>query len=171
MKRAMKRTASLLLCAVMAAAVFLMPAAAVGAEPAGYEEQLLPIMGWSSWNQFGSEGINEDVCLRQMELLEEYGLASLGYTYLNIDDGWQGGRDPDTGLVRANPDKFPNGMKYIADAAHDKGLKAGIYTDAGADTCASSSKREGDQSWNNLPANGYGLGVGLYEHDDEDLRL
>ena len=87
MKSAMKKTASLLLCAALTAAVFLMPAAAVGAEPAGYEEQLLPIMGWSSWNHFGSEGINEDVCLRQMELLEEYGLARLGYTYLNIDDG------------------------------------------------------------------------------------
>ena len=171
MKSAMKKTASLLLCAALTAAVFLMPAAAVGAEPAGYEEQLLPIMGWSSWNHFGSEGINEDVCLRQMELLEEYGLARLGYTYLNIDDGWQGGRDPGTGLVRANPEKFPNGMKYIADTAHNLGLKAGIYTDAGADTCASSSKREGDHSWNNLPANGYGLGVGLYENDDADLRL
>ena len=171
MKRTIERIISLLICAVLAAAVFPALAAAADEEPAGYEERLLPIMGWSSWNHFGSEGINEEVCLRQMELLDEYGLARLGYTYLNIDDGWQGGRDPETGLVRANPVKFPHGMKYIADAAHDRRLKAGIYTDAGADTCASASKREGDHDWNNLPANGFGLGVGLYEHDDEDLRL
>ena len=171
MKKTMEKLVSLLLCAVLAAAVFPAPAMAADGDPAGYEEQLLPIMGWSSWNHFGSEEINEEVCLRQMELLDEYGLAELGYTYLNIDDGWQGGRDPDTGLVRANPEKFPNGMKYIADAAHEMGLKAGIYTDAGEDTCASSSKREGDHSWNNLPATGYGLGVGLYGHDDADLRL
>ena len=172
MRWAVGKLVSLLLCAVLATAVFPVSVAATAEEnPASYEEQLLPIMGWSSWNHFGSEGINEDVCLRQMELLDKYGLAQLGYTYLNIDDGWQGGRDPDTGRVRANAEKFPNGMKFIADAAHDMGLKAGIYTDAGADTCASSSKREGDHSWNNLPANGYGLGVGLYEHDDADLRL
>ena len=171
MRRTVEILVSLLLCAALTAAVFPVPAAAADQEPADYEEQLLPIMGWSSWNRFGSEGINEEVCLRQIELLEEYGLARLGYTYLNIDDGWQGGRDPDTGLVRANQEKFPNGMKYIADAAHNTGLKAGIYTDAGADTCASVSKREGVNDWNNLPANGYGLGVGLYGHDDEDLRL
>lgn len=171
MKKTVEKLVSLLLCAALVAAVFSAPAAAVGEDPAAYEEQLLPIMGWSSWNHFGSENINEDVCLRQMALLDEYGLSELGYTYLNIDDGWQGGRDPDTGLVRANPEKFPNGMKYITDAAHNMGLKAGIYTDAGADTCASSSKREGDHGWNNLPANGCGLGVGLYAHDDTDLRL
>ena len=171
MKKTVEKWISLLLCAVLAAAVFPATAGAADTASPAYEEQLLPIMGWSSWNHFGSEDINEEVCLRQMELLDEYGLAALGYTYLNIDDGWQGGRDPDTGLVCANPEKFPNGMKSVADAAHSLGLKAGIYTDAGADTCASSSKREGDHSWNNLPANGYGLGVGLYGHDDADLRF
>ena len=170
-KYTVDKIVSLLLCAVMTFLVFPAFSAAAGGDTEAYDEQLLPIMGWSSWNHFGSENINEEVCLRQIELLKEYGLAELGYTYVNIDDGWQGGRDPDTGLVRPNSEKFPDGMKYIADTAHRNGLKAGIYTDAGADTCASSSKREGDHDWNNLPANGYGLGVGLYGHDDEDLRL
>ena len=135
----------------------------------GYEEQLLPIMGWSSWNAFANK-ISEESFIEQMDLMEEYGLIDVGYNYFNIDDGYQAGRDPQTGIVRTNYEKFPNGMKYIADYAHKLGMKAGIYSDAGDNTCASRANGEGNSDYQNKPGTGGGIGVGLYQHDEADLR-
>ena len=135
----------------------------------GYEERLTPIMGWSSWNEFANN-INQDIFISNMDLMEKYGLIDVGYEYFNIDDGYQGGRDSNTGLVTHNKAKFPNGMKYIADYAHSKGLKAGIYSDIGYDTCASGANGEGNKDYQNKPGTGYGLGVGLLDHEEEDLE-
>ena len=150
------------------------PAAAQGkaadtADAPAYEERLTPIMGWSSWNEFNVE-ISETLFKEQMDLMVEYGLVDAGYEYFNVDDGYQGGRDPDTGLVKNHPVRFPNGLKVIADYAHARGMKAGIYTDAGKNTCASRANGEGDKPHNGRPGSGYGLGVGLYGHEEEDLR-
>ena len=114
-----------------------------------------PTMGWSSWNTYGV-GISEDLIKRQTDALVKRGLKDAGYQYINIDDGYFGGRDED-GHLLIHPTRFPNGMKVVVDYIHSKGLKAGIYSDAGKNTCA--SFHGGDI---------IGKGVGLYGHDQED---
>lgn len=116
-----------------------------------------PLMGWASWNAYSND-INEERIYSQAERLVDLGLADLGYIYVNTDDGWQKGRNTETELVTVHPDRFPSGMKDLADKIHALGLKAGIYSDAGEYTCASAY---GD------PDN---VDVGLYGHDDEDLH-
>lgn len=93
-----------------------------------------PQMGWNSWNKFASN-INEQLVRETADVLVEKGLADAGYIYLNIDDTWHGERD-ERGFITANGDKFPSGMKALADYIHSKGLKFGIYSDAGEQTCA-----------------------------------
>ncbi|MCF0172707.1 MAG: alpha-galactosidase [Bacteroidales bacterium] len=116
-----------------------------------------PTMGWSSWNTFMLD-INEQLIREQADALVEGGFAELGYNFINIDDGFQIPRDS-AGHFRYNENLFPSGMRALADYIHSKGLKAGIYTDAGDNTCGSENRYE------------YGLGVGLYGHETEDCRL
>ena len=61
------------------------------------------------------------------KFIAESGLASKGYTYVNIDDCWQVARDPITGVIIADPVTFPSGIKALADYVHSYGLKLGIY--------------------------------------------
>ncbi|WP_163514274.1 glycoside hydrolase family 27 protein [Gelidibacter japonicus] len=117
-----------------------------------------PIMGWSSWNNF-RVNINEDVIKAQADFMVSSGMAQAGYTYINVDDGFFAGRD-DHGNLLVHPVRFPNGMKVISDYIHSKGLKAGIYSDAGINTCAS--------HWDN---DTIGVGSGLMGHDRKDLKL
>jgi len=116
-----------------------------------------PIMGWSSWNYFKTE-ISEDIICRQADALISTGLADAGYVYVNIDDGFTDGRGED-GRIRIDTTKFPNGMKVVADYVHSLGLKAGMYSDAGDNTCASRDVQP------------YGLNVGLYGHEVEDCKM
>ena len=116
-----------------------------------------PIMGWSSWNYFKTE-ISEEVICGQADALISTGLAEAGYKYVNIDDGFTDGRGED-GRIRIDTTKFPNGMKAVADYIHSIGLKAGMYSDAGDNTCAS------------LNVKPYGLNVGLYGHEFEDCKM
>jgi len=129
------------------------------------QKRLTPIMGWASWNNYHAK-IDEDILIKQMDALVSTGLADAGYTYFNIDDGFFGGRASD-GTLRLDPRKFPNGMKKFADRAHEKGLFAGIYSDAGKDTCASIWD-SADVTHNGV---NYGKGVGLYGYEEKDLRL
>ncbi len=115
-----------------------------------------PTMGWSSWNAYGFK-INESIIKSQADALVTTGLKDAGYIYLNIDDGFFGGRDGD-GKLLIHPTRFPNGMRTVVDYIHSKGLKAGIYSDAGKNTCAS--------YWG---GDTIGIGVGLYGHDQEDI--
>ena len=92
-----------------------------------------PPMGWISWNLFEGN-INEDIVKQIADAFIENDLKSAGYEYIIIDDLWQGGRD-ESGRLFPDPDKFPNGMKSLADYVHDKGLKFGIYTDIAQYTC------------------------------------
>ncbi|MBR2379506.1 MAG: alpha-galactosidase [Paraprevotella sp.] len=117
-----------------------------------------PTMGWSSWNAYGFK-INENIIKSQADAIVSTGLMDAGYIYLNIDDGFFGGRDSE-GHLLIHPTRFPNGMRPIVDYIHAKGLKAGIYSDAGKNTCA--SYWGGDE---------IGVGVGLYGHDQEDIDL
>lgn len=96
----------------------------------------VPAMGWNSWNTFADK-INEEVVMRSADIMAESGLKEAGYEYIVIDDCWSLlDRDKD-GKLQADPDKFPHGMKYVADYVHSKGLKFGMYSCAGAITCAS----------------------------------
>ena len=93
-----------------------------------------PQMGWSTWNKFQGN-ISEEIIKGIADAMVESGLRDAGYTYINIDDCWHGKRD-DNGFIQADYVKFPNGMKAVADYVHSKGLKLGIYSDAGTGTCA-----------------------------------
>ena len=96
---------------------------------------LTPPMGWNSWNTFGTD-INEKLVKDIADKFIELGLKDAGYEYLVLDDGWMAkDRDADGNLI-ADPIKFPNGMKALADYIHSKGLKFGLYNCAGSQTCA-----------------------------------
>lgn len=95
---------------------------------------LTPQMGWSSWNNFQGN-INEDIIKSIVDAMVASGLKDAGYTYINIDDCWHGKRDAD-GFIQADPKHFPHGIKALADYVHSRGLKLGIYSDAGSETCA-----------------------------------
>ncbi len=115
-----------------------------------------PTMGWSSWNTFALN-INENTIKQTAAAMKSKGYAKVGYVYCNIDDGYFGGRDAKTGQLLIHPTRFPNGLKPVVDYIHSQGLKAGIYSDGGYDTCG--SYHGGDKD---------GVGVGLYKHDQQD---
>lgn len=97
--------------------------------------KLTPPMGWNSWNTFGPH-INEQLIFETADAIVAEGLLEKGYEYLVIDDCWSlKERDENERLV-ADPEKFPHGMKAVADYVHSKGLKFGIYSCAGNLTCA-----------------------------------
>lgn len=128
------------------------------------ERKLTPVMGWSSWNSFKG-AINYERVKSQMDALVSLGLRDLGWTYVNIDDCFQDGRDPVTGRLRVNEKKFPGGykaMRSLTDYAHSLGLKAGIYSDAGDNACSSGG---GDGS---VPA---GRDVGFWRHEVDDANM
>lgn len=92
-----------------------------------------PPMGWNSWNKFACN-VNEQLIREIADALVTTGLKDAGYTYINIDDCWHGDRDS-LGFIHPDPKRFPSGMKALADYIHGKGLKMGIYSDAGSQTC------------------------------------
>jgi hypothetical protein len=120
------------------------------------DRPLTPIMGWSSWNHFYTN-ISEQLIKEQADFMVSTGMKSAGYSYINIDDGYFGGRDGQ-GNLKYHKTRFPNGMKTVADYIHAKGLKAGLYSDAGINTCGSMYNKDTT-----------GAGSGLYGHDVQDL--
>ena len=110
---------------------------------------LTPQMGWDSWNHFRCN-VNQTVMQDTADAFIKYELDKLGYMYVNIDDCWTGSRDSNK-IIVPNPEKFPDfrGMiKYI----HSKGLKFGLYSDAGTNTCA---RRPGSLGYVEIDANTY----------------
>ena len=95
---------------------------------------LTPPMGWNTWKTFAGD-INETKIREIADVIVSSGMKKAGYQYLIIDDCWQGGRDS-LGFIYADRQKFPSGMKALADYVHSKGLKFGIYSDPGDSTCA-----------------------------------
>ncbi|PIN08188.1 Alpha-D-galactosidase (melibiase) [Handroanthus impetiginosus] len=93
-----------------------------------------PQMGWNSWNFFACD-INEKVIRETADALVSTGLAKLGYIYVNIDDCWSEPVRDLKGQLVTDSKTFPSGIKALADYVHSKGLKLGIYSDAGAFTC------------------------------------
>lgn len=94
-----------------------------------------PPMGWNTWNTFG-HNINEELVLQSAQTMVETGLRDLGYTYVVIDDTWTLKQRDAAGRLVADPEKFPHGIKWLADQVHALGLKFGIYSCAGFQTCA-----------------------------------
>jgi alpha-galactosidase len=92
-----------------------------------------PPMGWNSWNKFGCN-IDEAKIRGVADALASSGMKEAGYQYIIIDDCWQKDRAVD-GTIQADPERFPSGIKALADYVHSKGLKFGLYSDAGAKTC------------------------------------
>ncbi|MFV0505087.1 MAG: glycoside hydrolase family 27 protein [Bacteroidales bacterium] len=127
-------------------------------EPKVSEKQSSPMMGWASWNSYRAN-INENIIKDQANALVELGLDKFGYNFVNIDDGFFGGRDS-CGNLLSHKEKFPNGMKSTAQHIHSLNLKAGIYSDAGINTCASYWDKDT-----------IGVGMGLYGHEEQDLNL
>ena len=92
-----------------------------------------PPMGWNSWNRFGCN-VSAELIRGMADAMVSSGMRDAGYQYVVIDDCWQVARDK-SGRIVADSSRFPGGIKPVADYVHSKGLKFGIYTDAGRRTC------------------------------------
>ncbi|GHA78486.1 hypothetical protein GCM10007389_35800 [Pontibacter akesuensis] len=90
-------------------------------------------MGWNSWNKFACD-VDEKLIRETADAMVASGMRDAGYQYIVIDDCWHGERDS-LGFIHPDPKRFPSGMKALADYVHAKGLKFGIYSDAGWKTC------------------------------------
>ncbi|KAL1568691.1 Alpha-galactosidase 1 [Salvia divinorum] len=127
-----------------------------------------PPMGWNSWNHFNCF-IDEKIIRETADALVSTGLANLGYKLVNIDDCWaEISRDEKGRLVPKNS-TFPSGIKALADYVHSKGLKLGIYSDAGYFTC--SKKMPGSLGYEEQDANtfaSWGIDYLKYDNCDND---
>ncbi|MBN2274023.1 MAG: glycoside hydrolase family 27 protein [Bacteroidales bacterium] len=92
-----------------------------------------PPMGWNSWNHFACN-VDEKLIRETADAMVSSGMKDAGYQYVNIDDCWHGTRDS-LGFIHPDAERFPSGMKALADYIHAKGLKLGLYSDAGWKTC------------------------------------
>ncbi len=97
---------------------------------------LTPQMGWNDWNSYGC-GVSESAVTNTAGIMVANGMKAAGYQFVNIDDGWAGSRDSN-GVIQAYSiaTKFPDGIPWLADYVHARGLKLGIYTDHGTNTCS-----------------------------------
>lgn len=135
-----------------------------------------PPMGWNSWNAFRTE-VNEDKVLGAAQTIVQTGLARLGYTYINIDDGWWLKRRTSDGRLQVRTAIFPSAavggaeetsFRPLVDRLHGMGLKAGIYTDVGRNACSQAY----DLTSPNLPVGTTAeREVGLHGHVDQDIDL
>lgn len=107
-----------------------------GARSQASAQGLTPQLGWNDWNAFGCD-VSAQLVEQTADKLVTSGLKAAGYEYVNIDDCWMThDRDPRTGQLVPDPTKFPQGIAGVARYVHSRGLKLGIYEDAGTATCA-----------------------------------
>ncbi|MCD2324395.1 NPCBM/NEW2 domain-containing protein [Sphingomonas sp. IC-56] len=133
-----------------------------------------PPMGWNSWNAFNSD-VDEVKVLASAEALVDKGLARLGYRYVNIDDGWWLKRRQPDGRMLIRTSHFPSAktgrnpsFRPLTDRLHAMGLKAGIYSDIGRNSCGQIYTPD----FKNQPEGSVAeREVGLYGHVDKDIRL
>jgi alpha-galactosidase len=102
-----------------------------------------PPMGWNSWNKFQCN-VSADLIKSVADAIATNGMKDAGYEYVVIDDCWQVKRDADGNIV-ADAGRFPEGIKGVADYVHSKGLKFGVYSDAGTKTCAGRPASQGHE--------------------------
>ncbi|HWA73481.1 MAG TPA: glycoside hydrolase family 27 protein [Polyangiaceae bacterium] len=115
-----------------------------------------PPMGWNSWNTFGCNNLTEALIKGVADTFVSSGMKDVGYQYVNLDDCWMNGRDG-SGKIQVNATKFPSGMAALAKYIHDKGLKMGLYSTPGTQTCAAIY-------------GGYSGGVGSLGHEQSDAQ-
>lgn len=152
------------------------PLAATGRWTANVDGQApVPPMGWNSWNAFYSD-IDEEKVMASARILVDSGLARAGYRYVNIDDGWWLKRRQPDGRLVIRTDKFPSAkgkggdtsFRPLTDRLHAMGLKAGIYSDIGRNSCGQIFT----PSFANQPEGTIDeREVGLHGHVDQDIRL
>ncbi|GJI99613.1 hypothetical protein RugamoR64_01520 [Duganella rhizosphaerae] len=123
-----------------------------------------PQMGWNSWNTFACN-INEKLIRDTADAMVKLGLKDAGYEYVNIDDCWHGTRDKD-GVIRPNAERFPSGIKALADYVHGKGLKLGIYSDVGATTCGGHPGSRGHEYQDAITYASWGIDYVKYDWCD-----
>src|SRR5882762_3157143 len=122
---------------------------------------LTPPMGWNSWNRFACN-VTEDLVKSAADALISSGMKDAGYEYVVIDDCWQVSRDA-AGNIIADAKTFPSGIKALADYIHGKGLKFGIYSDAGATTCAGRPRSRGHEFQDALQYAAWGVDYLKYD--------
>ncbi|WP_428970383.1 glycoside hydrolase family 27 protein [Sphingomonas sp. Xoc002] len=102
-----------------------------------------PPMGWNSWNKFGCN-VNEEVIRETADAIASNGMKAAGYEYIVIDDCWHGTRDAN-GFITEDRTRFPRGLTALGNYIHAKGLKFGIYSDAGTKTCGGRPGSQGHE--------------------------
>lgn len=127
-----------------------------------------PPMGWNSWNKFGCD-INEDLIRTVADAMVSSGLRDAGYIYLNLDDCWHGERD-NLGFIHEDTTRFPSGIKALADYVHSKGLKIGIYSDAGSETCGGRPGSQGHEYQDAITYASWGIDYLKYDWCNTDSR-
>lgn len=150
----------------------LAPTARWSAYTAGQAQT--PPMGWSTWNAFATD-IDEAKILGSAQRIVDSGLARHGYKYINIDDGWALRRNMPDGKMVIRGDRFPSAVtgtttsfRPFTDKIHAMGLKAGIYSDLGRNTCSQAYSADD----RDLPKGSVlEREVGLYGHVDQDIAL
>src|SRR5229473_2278939 len=131
----MKKEFRILLAVSLFLSLFLVSGAALAQENTVSKGlALTPPMGWNTWNKFGCN-VSDELVRGMADAMVKSGMKEAGYQYIVIDDCWQVSRDAGANIV-ADPQRFPNGIKALADYVHSLGLKFGIYSDAGSKTCA-----------------------------------
>jgi alpha-galactosidase len=144
-------------------AVVLALSEAAAPRPASAAEVLAPTppMGWNSWNKFACN-VSDKLIRETADAMVATGMKDAGYQYVVIDDCWQVRRDA-AGRIEADPERFPSGMKALADYVHSKGLKFGLYSDAGTGTC---QNRPGSKDRESIDARTYAeWGVDYLKYD------
>eukprot|EP01083_Nonionella_stella_P217300 780266_1 len=103
-----------------------------------------PVMGWNTWCSI--EGCGTDIC-NQWEVvsiaqaMKSNGMYDAGYDHVNMDDCWDACERDKNGNIQPDPDRFPDGIKALADNLHNLGFKFGLYTSAGSTTCSSGTRK------------------------------
>ncbi len=124
---------------------------------------MTPPMGWNSWNTFACKD-TEAIIKSVADAIAANGMAAAGYQYVTVDDCWVGGRNATTGQLYSNATTFPDGMQALAAYVHSKGLKFGLYTSAGTNTCA------GIAHGTRPPSYPPGVGAGSLGHESVDAQ-
>ena len=126
---------------------------------------LTPPMGWNSWNHYGCN-VSDAIIRGVANAMATNGMQAAGYQFVNMDDCWQVSRDMN-GVIVPDPTRFPYGIKALADYVHSKGLKLGVYSDHGLETCAG---RPGGYGYEYLDARTYAAwGVDYLKYDNCNL--
>ncbi|MCX5247948.1 ricin-type beta-trefoil lectin domain protein [Streptomyces sp. NBC_00201] len=133
--RSHRRMLRLLAATALTLSACVTASAGTTAEAAPGSPALTPPLGWNSWNSFGC-GVNETQVRQAADAMVSSGMKAAGYQYVVVDDCWFDPQRDGAGNLRADPNKFPSGMKALGDYIHSKGLKFGIYEAPNERTCA-----------------------------------